>query len=277
MSSCSEADIAYWRTWIGREEKRVEVLDTEAARRFAAAIGEDLQVEAAAPSLMHWAFFLPVTAGGGIGPDGHPKRGGFAPPISLARRMFAAAEIQFLRPLALQREAHFTARIADVKHRAGKSGDLVLVEVDRRIVQAGAECVRERQTIVYREAGAPEAAIEARAYSLSAEEESWQPGTVDLFRFSAATFNSHRIHYDLIYAQQEENYPGLVVQGPFIAAKLFGYARRRAGRGLTRFSFRAQAPVYCGAPLRLTPGEGAQSVAALRADGVMAMSAVWEA
>ncbi|MCR6644635.1 MAG: MaoC family dehydratase N-terminal domain-containing protein [Terricaulis sp.] len=268
-----EADVAHWRTWIGRKETRTEALDPEAARRFAAAIGEDLDVEAAPPSLMHWAFFLPVPTADGIGPDGHSKRGGFQPPITLARRMFAAAEMQFLAPLRLGQEAQCDAVIADVKHRAGKSGDLIFVEVDRKITQDGAEKVRERQTIVYRDAGEPAAPIEDKAIAPAAGEEGWRPSTVDLFRFSAATFNSHRIHYDLPYAQEEEFYPGLVVHGPFIAAKLFGYARRCAGKPLSAFSFRALAPAFAGPALRLAPGEGGRGVAALRADGAVAMRA----
>lgn len=94
----SPSDIARWQTWVGRTESRTEMLDREALRRFAAAIGEPLDVEAVQPSLAHWAFFLPVAAADQIGPDGHPKRGGFLPPISLPRRMFAAAEMQFHAP-----------------------------------------------------------------------------------------------------------------------------------------------------------------------------------
>ncbi len=277
MSMVSEADVAHWRSWIGREEARAETLDPEAARRFAAAIGEDLNVESVAPSLMHWAFFLPVPPADGLGPDGHTKRGGFQPPVTLARRMFAAAEMQFLAPLELGKEAQFKAVIADVKHRAGKSGDLVFVEVDRLITQAGAPRVRERQTIVYRDAGEQTAPVEDKAIAPGVGEEAWRPGAVDLFRFSAATFNSHRIHYDLPYAQEEELYPGLVVHGPFIAAKLFGYARRRAGAALSAFSFRAQAPAFAGPTLWLAPGEGGEGVVALRADGVTAMAAAFKA
>lgn len=274
-SNVSEADLAHWRTWIGRMETRVERLSIDAARRFAAAIGEDLDVERTQPSLVHWAYFLPVPGADELGPDGHTKRGGFQPPVSLQRRMFAAAEMHFATPLALGREAVFTAVIADIKHRAGRSGDLVFVEVERAIDQDGVRCVRERQTIVYRDAGERTPPVEDRAVAPATGQVAWRPDVVDLFRFSAATFNGHRIHYDASYARDEEFYPGLVVHGPFIAAKLFGYARGRAGRELRRFSFRAQAPVFVGPALRLAPGEADGIVEALRCDGAVAMSAAY--
>ncbi|PZU65732.1 MAG: hypothetical protein DI554_06985, partial [Sphingobium sp.] len=125
----SPSDIAHWQTWAGRTESRTEMLDREALRRFAAAIGEPLDVETVQPSLAHWAFFLPVAAADQIGPDGHPKRGGFLPPISLPRRMFAAAEMQFHAPLMLDWEATRTSTVLDIAHKSGRSGELVLVKV----------------------------------------------------------------------------------------------------------------------------------------------------
>lgn len=269
----SAADVEAWRGWIGKEEVRDEVLDAEALRRFAAAVGADLDVERQAPPLAHWAFFLPVVAGTEIGPDGHPKRGGFLPPVSLVRRMFASADMGFGPRLRLGEPARQTSTIADVRHRTGKSGDLVFVEVDRAITQDGETCVAERQTIVYRADGGRTPPVEPAPQPLAAGDAAWTPGPVDLFRFSAVTFNSHRIHYDAPYARGEEGYPGLVVHGPFTAAKLFAFAEARGGRALKTFAFRAQAPMFAGQVIRLTAGASDEEVRAVRCDGTTGMTA----
>lgn len=267
----SEADIAHWQTWIGKTESRTEILDTQALTRFAAAIGEPLNVEEIQPSLAHWAFFLPVAAADQIGPDGHPKRGGFLPPVSLPRRMFAASDMAFNEPLLLDREAIRISTVQDVAHKSGRSGELILLTVDHRIMQTDVERVRETQTIVYRDTGAPTPAIAPAAFPAEAKDVVWTPSTVDLFRFSAVTFNSHRIHYDLPYATQEEGYPGLVIHGPFTAARLFGHARS-GGRTPSRFSFRAVAPVFQGQSVLLREDESGRC-RAIRCDGMDAMVA----
>lgn len=265
-------DIAHWQSWTGRTENRSERLDPESLRRFAAAIGEPLDIEANFPSLGHWGCFLPVAEDGGIGPDGHPKRGGFLPPVSLPRRMFAAGDLRFEAELIPGEDATRQSRILDVAHKSGRSGELILVEVEHVIAQHGTNRIVERQTIVYREAGAPTpAVVEAEGVGQSADI-LWQPNPVNLFRFSAVTFNSHRIHYDLPYATGEEQYPGLVVHGPFTAARLFGLARQ-SGR-LSRFAFRAQAPIFAGQPVRLR--RSAEGVEAIRADGATAMAVTCE-
>ena len=268
----SEAELAEWRSWVGRHETNIQLLETESLRRFAAALGEDLDVERVQPSLAHWAFFLPVVGPDGIGPDGHPKRGGFLPPVSLPRRMFAAAEMHFEGELRLGAPATRTSTIRDLRHRRGASGELVLIDVEHVLTQDGAARVTERQTLVYREAGERTAAVEPRDFDVPAGAERWQPGPVELFRFSAVTFNSHRIHYDLPYAVEAEGYPGLIVHGPFTAARLFGLAARTAGRP-SAFSFRANAPLFAPQPILLTgdPVEG--NYRAIRCDGVVAMEA----
>jgi len=265
--------IAHWQTWIGRTETRTEIIEVESLRRYAAALGESLDVETILPSLAHWACFLPVVGPDQLGPDGHPKRGGFLPPVTLQRRMFAAADIDFPAPLSPGREATRTSRIADVTHKAGRSGDLILVEVEHEIEQAGQVRVRERQTIVYRDAGAPMPAIIPTEQGEIPGAVTWLPGTVDLFRFSAVTFNSHRIHYDAAFASGEEGYPGLVVHGPFTAAMLFGLGTQQ-GAAIRQFGFRALAPLFVDQPVTLVPGE--DSVSAIRCDGVTAMAATFK-
>jgi len=268
----SDDDIDHWRGWIGSEELRRELLSAETLRRFAAALGETLDVERTQPPLAHWAFFLPTAAADQIGPDGHPRRGGFLPPVTLPRRMFAAAEMRFEAPLLLDREAERRSIILDVVHKAGRTGALVLVQAEHRITQDGALRVSETQTIVYREAGAPTPPVVPAEIAQQDGATLWNPTPVDLFRFSAATFNSHRIHYDLPYAAGEEGYPGLVVHGPFTAARLFGHARRH-GRSPQSFAFRAVAPLFCGQPIQLTD-DGDGKVRAVRCDGTDAMIAM---
>ncbi|HEY3887994.1 MAG TPA: hypothetical protein VGL73_05420 [Caulobacteraceae bacterium] len=275
MTEATAADIEAWRGHIGRSETRGQIIDAEIMRRFAAAIGADLDVERRAPPLAHWAFFLEVVGPGDIGPDGHPRRDrGIMPAISLPRRMFASAVLRFGAPLVLGREAELSLTVADVKHRVGKTGQLVFVEVDRVLTQDGRERVNERQTIVYRAAGEATPAIQPVDLPVRPGEEVWAPNPVDLFRFSAVTFNSHRIHYDQAYAQNEEGYPGLIVHGPFTAVKLAALAARdHPAEPMKAFSFRAMSPLFAGQPIRLAPGQTPGDVEAIRCDGATAMAA----
>lgn len=274
MSGVSEAQIAEWREYIGRSETRRQLLDTASLRRFAVATGADPEVERIQPPLAIWAWFLDAVTDSEIGTDGHPERGGFMPPIPLPRRMFAATQFRFEAPPRLDREAEMLVRVTDVTHKSGRSGDLVFVGVERTVTQAGAVCVTERQTIVYRDAGDP-APVDLPVPAPDAEAvpaggEVWRPGPVNLFRFSAVTFNGHRIHYDQPYATGVEGYPALVVHGPFTAARLAMLAARYGE--LASFEFRAQAPLFADQPVRLVntgPGE----FQALRCDGATATSA----
>jgi len=261
--------------WIGRTRTDTAVLDPEIARRFAAAMGVSLDVAASFPPLGHWAYFNDAVEPAELGPDGHPKRGRFLPPVELPRRMFASATFRFAAPLALGEAAELTQTIADVRSRSGRTGELVLVDVERRLSQGGALKLTETQTIVYREAG--EATPPVPDTGAGGEGELWLPNTVDLFRYSAATFNSHRIHYDQTYVREEEGYPDLVVHGPFTAAKLCDLAARAAGAPLKAFSFRALAPLFVNQPVRLRHGDEPNSVIAVRRDGQTAISASFEA
>jgi 3-methylfumaryl-CoA hydratase len=148
----------------------------------------------------------------------------------------------------------------------------VFVDVERTVSQMGKARVCERQTIVYRDAGEATPAVQAIRTDAGEDGEMWRPESTDLFRFSAATFNTHRIHYDEPYAREVEGHPALVVQGPFIAAKLAGFARRQAGQALAQFSFRAHAPAMVNQPIRIGMGRTGGEVAATRCDGVIAMT-----
>lgn len=264
---------AHWQSWIGKTETLTEVLCPEPLRRFAAATDAALAVETALPPLAHWAYFLPLADSAGIGPDGHPKRGGFVPPIALPRRMFAAADITLSGALQPGEPAQLHAEITALTHRKGKSGELVFMEVQRTVSQHGAVCVQEKQTIVFRGDGPRQPAIIPVALPPQTDAETWRPNRVDLFRFSAVTFNSHRIHYDQPYATAVEGYPDLVVHGPFTAVKLYACAQRLLGAPLRQFSFRATAPLFVEQPVLLCRGEQPGSFRALRCDGAEAMTA----
>jgi 3-methylfumaryl-CoA hydratase len=277
----SDEEIAAYRGSIGQSVVEGQRLDHESLRRFVAAVGGDpLPVlEGVVPPLGHWAWFLEAVPPERIGPDGHPLRGGFLPPVRLPRRMFAGASVRFLAPLAVEAMAERRSTIADVRHRAGRSGDLVFVDVERVILQEGEERIHERQTLVYRGDGGRTASVQPAAPRPSAAPGAtvvdWTPGPVDLFRFSAATFNAHRIHYDQDYARTVEGYPDLVVHGVFTAAKLCALAASERARLLKSFEFRAVAPLFVSQPVLLVDKGGGDEDAleALRCDGVVAMTA----
>jgi 3-methylfumaryl-CoA hydratase len=258
-------------SWVGRTRVQHATLEPELAVRYAAAFGSPLDVAAHFPPLGHWAYFNDAAEPDQLGPDGHPRRGLFLPPIVLPRRMFASSTLAFEAPLELGRPAELTSTIADLRRRAGRqSGEMVLMDQRRELTQGGSLKLTETQTIVYREMGDATPAVKDTGAGGAGE--LWRPTTVDLFRYSAATYNGHRIHYDQAYAKGEEGYPDLVVHGPFTAAKLFDLASRTAAP-LKTFSFRAQAPLFVNQPVRLRAGVEPNTVIAVRCDGQIAMSA----
>jgi 3-methylfumaryl-CoA hydratase len=275
MSAISEAQIAELRTAIGRSLARAQLLDIESLRRFSAAVGGDADVERVQPPLGHWAWFLEAPLDLDISADGHAQRGTFLPgAAALPRRMFASSAIRFEAPLLLDTGAEILTRIEDIRCKSGRSGDLLFIDLNRTISQEGAVRLEERQTLVYRSASAAEKLqmpeVSADARWVPEGDAVWQPGPVNLFRFSAATFNGHRIHYDLPYATEVEGYPALVVHGPFSAVRLAGLAARQGK--LASFEFRARAPLFVDQPIRLVR-MGASEFHALRCDGATAMIA----
>ena len=268
MSGIAPETVRAWRKATGRQRTQRQRLEEGALRRYALAVGCD--DEAALPPLPHWAFFVPDPPDIDLGPDGHPKKGGFVPDIALPRRMFAASEMTFERPLDIGAQAELSSTIIDVTHKSGRSGDLVFVDVERVLSQRSEERVRERQTYVYRGQGTSGQLSLPCPADKAPDGEVWQPSEVNLFRFSAATFNAHRIHYDLPYARDVEGYPALVVHGSFTAARLAALAERKGP--LASFAFRAKAPLFLGQPVylrRLSETE----VEAVRCDGMTAMAA----
>lgn len=267
-------EIAEWRAYIGRSLIRRQYLDTASLRRYAVAVGASVEVEKVQPPLAHWAYFLDETAGGQLGVDGHPRRGtGLFPPVRLPRRMFAASSVRNSGPLELDSEAELVQTITDVKHKTGGTGDLVFLELRRELSQYGRLKVEEVQTIVYRNAGGTVPPVLTTAGPGAVEAVEWLPSTVELFRFSAATFNGHRIHYDLPYARQEEGYPGLVVHGPLAATKMHAVAADRGRGPLREFGFRVSAPLFVDQPVRLVHALDECRVEAVRCDGLVAATA----
>ncbi len=267
--------------WIGRTETVEDPLATTQAAKVAAMLdgyetpgdGDPL------PPLWHWFHFLPRAAQSELGTDGHPRKGGFLPPVDLPRRMFAGARVSFHDPAVLGRPASRQGEILNVTEKSGGSGRLVFVTVRYRIVQDARLCIEEEQDIVYREPGAALAAPKVLDAWPAAPEGARTrivvPDPRLLFRFSALTFNAHRIHYDRPYATSEEGYPGLVVHGPLTALLLLNLARDGDPRRLTGFSFRGRAPLFDLAPFRLLaqPDGGAVTLEAQGPDGGATMTA----
>ncbi|HHZ10157.1 MAG TPA: protein dehydratase [Rhizobiales bacterium] len=255
----TEVDIAHLRQWIGREERKVDVVTVGLADRFRATLGEQAVAPGdALPLAIHWCLAPAAVPPEDIGGDGHPARGGFLPPVPLPRRMWAGGELEFLRPLVIGDSVERRSRIADVAVKVGRTGRLVFVSVEHEISTANGLAVAERQDLVYREAQArtPAAPAGLRSADVSL---SIEATTVLLFRYSALTFNGHRIHYDRDYARNVEGYPGLVVHGPLQATLLVNLAARmNDGQPPSSFAYRGVAPLFDGATF---------TVNAARADG----------
>jgi 3-methylfumaryl-CoA hydratase len=244
--------------WIGRSETLHDALAPAQAALAMATLDETalgLAEGSELPLPWHWFYFLPRAAQSDLDVDGHPRRGGFLPPIPFPRRMFAGARLTQHRPLRIGSSARREGTIRDVVMKSGKSGALAFVTVGYRFVQDGELCLEEEQDIVYREPGARvPAPVQAPWPPLP--EDAWsrtlEPDTRLLFRFSALTFNAHRIHYDRAYAIDAEGYPGLVVHGPLNAVLLLQLVRQHSPRPVRGFEFRGLAPLFDLGPMRLS-------------------------
>lgn len=245
-------------SWVGRSESREERLDpgrAEALRTTLESPDPPLAEGSALPELWHWAYFWNTAPLSELGPDGHAARGGFLPPVPLPRRMWAGSRVAWTAPLRLGAPARRRSSIVSIERKQGRSGPLVFVTVRHALEGPEGPALEEEHDIVFREAPPPGAAP-ARAAGEPAPEGAWsrrlRPDPVLLFRYSALTFNGHRIHYDQPYVTGEEGYPGLVVHGPLLATLMVDLARREAPqRRLASFSFRALRPVFCGEEMRV--------------------------
>jgi 3-methylfumaryl-CoA hydratase len=247
-------NLEHLRDWIGRSEELHDQISAAPLNGLAATLDHDgpaLSRGAAAPPLAHWLYFLPQARQSQVGADGHPRRGGFLPPVPLPRRMFAGSRLSWEpgNPLRVGDEATRVARIESVEHKRGRSGEMVFVRARYEVRNARGLCLAEEQDIVYRAAAQPgeQPPAPAPAPAHAPWRREIAPDPVLLFRFSALTFNGHRIHYDRPYATGVEGYPGLVVHGPLLATLLVDLARRHEpARFVRRFEFRAVRPVFDG-------------------------------
>lgn len=270
------------RAWIGRSEEVHDQIVTAPIRALAATLEIELEDSIEHLSLLpcwHWLYFLPAHKKSIIGVDGHPMRGGFLPPVELPRRMWAGSSLIFEAPLRVGKGISKVSQIADVKVKEGRTGPLVFVNVRHTIFSDGQVCIRESQDIVYREMPSGEASHQVVSPSLPTFDWSREivPDEVLLFRYSALTFNGHRIHYDRPYATGIEGYPGLVVHGPLIATLLLDLLAREMPRSLvTSFTFKAKKPLFDTAPFHVcgrVEGDGTVSLWAISQSGDIAMEA----
>ena len=254
--------------WDARTRLRADRLDLERARAMQALLrapAGPLRSGDPLPALWHWLYFWAVAPQDALGPDGHPARGGDLPPVALPRRMWAGSRFRFLAALPLGRPAERRSRVVAIEEKQGRSGPLVFVTDRHEIAGAHGPAVEEEHDIVYRAAPRGDAAAQP---PLGPPLEppgaaQWQravtPDPVLLFRYSALTFNGHRIHYDRDYCREAEGYPGLVVHGPLLATYMVALAvESQPGRRLAGFSFRALAPVFDTAGFRVAARPGAE-------------------
>jgi 3-methylfumaryl-CoA hydratase len=239
-------DLGVLRSAIGRQEITTGRADPEIVARFRATLGlPAAQAETGpAPLLLHLCLGQPAAATSDLGEDGHPRRGGFLPPVPLPRRMWAGGEMVFHDQIRIGEPVRRRSTIRDVVVKEGRSGVLCFVTVDHEILgEDGRSILGERQDIVYRDLGggpapsAPPAPAGEHVRSVT-------PSSTLLFRYSALTFNGHRIHYDLPYARDVEGYPGLVVHGPLQATLLAHFAAEVQGRPPSKFRFRSLSPLF---------------------------------
>lgn len=274
-------DLDGLKDWIGRTETREDVIAVDRVAAMAATLDHERAPGpgAALPPGWHWLFFNPAVRAGEIGPDGHPKRGLFLPPVPLPRRMWAGGRIAFHAPLQVGEVARRDSEILKVEAKSGRSGALVFVTVRHRISGAAGLGIEEEHDIVYRPLPAPGSLPPAPPPAPT--DGSWRreirPDPVLLFRYSALTFNGHRIHYDHPYVTEVEGYPGLIVHGPLIATLLMDLAERERPGGLRHFAFRAISPLFDTAPFSVhgsPSGDGAGArLWAAGPGGALAMSA----
>jgi 3-methylfumaryl-CoA hydratase len=276
----TELDVGHLRSWIGRTEVLRDTVTTFPVAALAATLDRDDGVPApgdALPLLWHWLYFLPVARQSILGPDGHPARGGFLPPVPLPRRMWAGGRFVFHRPLLVGQAVERVSTVQDVTVKQGRNGALCFVLVRHVVSGPDGVALEEEHDIVYRDnPGVGEVAPAGKPVRSDAE---WSrevaPSDPLLFRYSALTFNSHRIHYDRRYVTEVEGYPGLIVHGPLIATLLMDLLRRNTDRAVASFKFRAVGPLFDVAPFSVHGRAEGDAVAlwARNPAGMVAMEA----
>ncbi|WP_313301170.1 MaoC family dehydratase N-terminal domain-containing protein [Diaphorobacter sp.] len=254
QATIDEAQLAHLRSWIGKSERTPDTINAAPVRGMTATLDRDDPAPSDGtplPALWHWLYFLPHARQSEIGADGHPTRGGFLPPVPLPRRMWAGGRLQWNvdNPIVVGQALERVSTIRSVSHKTGRSGELLFVMVEHRFSNANGLALTEEHDIVYRaaaEPGAPEPTpVKPPLEGQDAFSRTITPDDVLLFRYSALTFNGHRIHYDRKYVTEVEGYPGLIVHGPLIATLLLDLLRRHMPDATVRkFSFKAVRPTF---------------------------------
>jgi len=265
------------RDWTGRETRLTDSMDPWAANALVATLDLDRPVFGAGdplPPFWHWLYFREAAPRSALGPDGHPAPGVSMPPVAQPRRMWAGGRLRFGAPLPLAAAAERRSTIAEVAEKTGRRGAMTFVTVVNEIEGPGGLAVREEQDIVYRDDPDPAAPAPEREPAPRDEDRArtWTCDSTVLFRYSALTFNGHRIHYDADYARDVEGYPGLVVHGPLLATLLLELVDEVAGPPVS-FAFRATAPVFADEPFDVCARDGGRTLWVRGADGRLAMRA----
>ncbi len=244
-------DIDRLRLWIGKSETLSDTIDLATCQRMEATLDQPASLKDGdpLPPLWHWCWFHQPVRTGELGRDGHPEKGGFLPPVTLPRRMWAGGRFRFENNLPIGASATKTSTIKSVKAKQGRSGELCFVTVEHEIKLNGQTCLVEEHDIVYREDPKPGDKPASSSTTPKRQNPDFcrtiTPSPTMLFRYSALTFNGHRIHYDRDYCRDVEGYPGLVFHGPLTATLLAGLAvENNTGQQLKRFEFRATNPVF---------------------------------
>ncbi len=253
----------HFQDWVGRSESVSDIATATPYAALSATLDRPSArpaVGTALPALWHWLYFLPLHRQSEIGADGHARRGGFLPPVPLPRRMWAGSQLVFHKPLRIGDDMTRTSTIDSVTEKSGRTEPLVFVKV-RHEIRRGTDAdiaLTEFHEIVYREAARPgdPAPPPMAAPASSTWEKKWVPDDVLLFRYSALTFNGHRIHYDRKYVTEVEGYPGLIVHGPMVATLLLDLLRHQVpDADVVSYEFRAVRPLFdihhffvCGEP-----------------------------
>jgi len=256
-------DLDHLRQWIGRTQDASDIVTAQLVKGLRATlfqeVGEPKRGDVA-PFTVHWCLAQPVFPISQLGPDGHPARGGFLPPVPLPRRMWAGGELEIIDPLRVGDEAKRSSRISDVSVKTGSTGTLCFVAVEHVIATPRGVAIRERHDIVYREmtsagAAAPKAPPPPPA---ARHREAHVSDPVLLFRYSALTFNGHRIHYDRDYVTKVEGYPGLIFHGPLQAALIVELAAKLSGgKPPKKFSYRGLQPLFEGSEFSVNANDNA--------------------
>lgn len=274
-------DIEHLKTWINRTESMHDVASVVPLKALSATLDRDDAIDLGneIPPCWHWLYFLPLHKQSEIGADGHAKRGGFLPPVPLPRRMWAGSRIEFHAPVRAGQAVSRNSKILDVRLKEGRTGPLVFVNVEHQIRAEGQLAITEQHDIVYRDMPAqgepvPEGILAPTNATWTRE---IQPDDVLLFRYSALTFNGHRIHYDRRYVTQVEGYPGLIVHGPLIATLLLDLLRRSIPNAQVKtFTFKAMKPIFDIAPFNVCArkeGDKTVKLWAVTPEGHIAMDA----